>query len=1181
MAIKILMVMDSDFQYQEPAETLDFTFITLVGTLTGAGMQVTKAHRTTDPHADLQNFNFATSANLLDYDVLWLLGRAGRNSETASGTSALGIGDDEVAAIAAYMDAGGGVFAVGDHDSIGAEMCGRIPRVRAMRSWYGAADSATPMAASFPVNFPTVGTGRADTTQRNPAGDYQGDPKLIWFENQSDSIPQPIVPSSSPAHPVLRQDGADIVIYPDHMHEGKTHGDLTPAYDYAQSLHFNGQTFVEFPMVAGDRKLPEAIAAGQSISQHVKYAATLGDVDTANADPKPVNALSVYEGRAAGVGRIVTGSTFHHYIDINQTGDSTIVTAQQKARTGPDAAKGDGFGTPGAEAVFATIKQVHVNIAQWLARPRPAIALILERSTFSQDEVTANPGFAGAVLVTVDGLKPSQFPGGPIDTLMPDMPTLAAWAPTIAPADATDVTFTPTAVSSDDPSLSDRLQRFTFTYTATLSTGDFGFPDPARTVEMDATLSTPAASAPLTDRAWIELVKSANPFMLDLDNGNTTAWLSSDLRVFPVVADGHSHHGHTLANNATRGEALQYLRDVVGGMSAGQFTTEFSLTEGGSALSALSTTTVSHKKVYNFAIARVRLNHAAASADVRVFFRVVPSPTTAGLTYHVGMSGPTDTYLQTAGADPIALPGTNGAGTEWASFPMFSFGRMSPPSSQQDADNKKPMGPTGSEISTFYGALIDTNLDDPYLPLAPGGGGAVGLPTLLMGEHQCLVAEIFYSGAPIPNGAQPATSDKLAQRNLAYSPIANPGLDASRAAFHTFEIEAAAHPVSDDWPPDELLLDWRNAPPEGTEVQVFISAWDAEAVVALADRFYPRHEIRAVDTHTIAVPGGGMRYVPIPPSAQRRTGIVSADFPLGVRKGERFDLAVRQITNRFRQGTVPPPKTKRISKEEAARLVAELGVKTPAGRAGAKAAAAPPRGVFDLGGNKVLVTDLRVYDQAGDHALIVQHPDPKILAAAARNSGAWRETIGAFQLGIPVSTRADMLAHHLRLLSAMRWRAEWLRPNSRWYATFRRYVEMIAEKVRALGGDPYTAPPNQNGDIPLPGDGGREGGHDDGYGDHGGHGDGWPGGGREPVEGGEEPGLWWGKITGLLFDHFGDFDGFILETAQGARHRFFSREAAILRLARDAWLERYVVTVSTLSPHSHRLRHLLIGGEGV
>jgi hypothetical protein len=42
----------------------------------------------------------------------------------------------------------------------------------------------------------------------------------------------------------------------------------------------------------------------------------------------------VYEGRNAGVGRIVTGSTFHHYIDINLTGDSGV-TGASLAKTGP------------------------------------------------------------------------------------------------------------------------------------------------------------------------------------------------------------------------------------------------------------------------------------------------------------------------------------------------------------------------------------------------------------------------------------------------------------------------------------------------------------------------------------------------------------------------------------------------------------------------------------------------------------------------------------------------------------------------------------------------------------------------------------------------------------------------------------------------------------------------------
>jgi hypothetical protein len=1066
---KVLMVLDLDFRFSAMDGTADFTFVELVNALTSAGHQVTKAHRQTDSSADMQNFNFATSDDLLKYDIIWLLGRAGRNDPNSTGTSGAGIGDAEIAAIAGFMAAGGGVFATGDHDSIGAEMCGHIPRVRAMRSWYGVNDSASPMPNAFPRNFPVITAARADTTQRNPGGNYGGDTTFAWFENQSDIVPQPITPTSSPAHPILRRGGSDIVIYPDHMHEGNAR-DVVMGYDYTQTLTFNGQPFPEFPQVAGNREMPKVIANGQTTGRASKYVATgafVGMNSEASA-PKTVNTLSAYDGRAVGVGRIVTGSTFHHYIDINLTGDSSVTPAES-AQVGPNAQKGHGFND--APTTFADIKAVYDNITNWLARPRPAIQLILDRSTFSQDEAMAQPDFVAAILVTVDGLKPNQFPDGGITTLSPSMLQLQNWAPVITPVDPTGLAITPVGVSSDDPSLPDRLQRFTFTYTVSLANAAFlAFVTPFKTIEIDASLTSVAVSNPLTDRAWIELVKAANPFELDLANNNQTAWLSSDLRVFPVVADGGMHYGQTMPLNATRSQALQYLHDVVNNMTIGQFE-PLDMTEPGSALSPFAQTTMSHKNVYNFAVARVRLNHAAAQAsNVRVFFRLVPAPTTASLTYQEVMGAPVGSYKQTTGPDPIALPGTDAANTQWWSFPCFAHARLSPPENQVDPDNVKNMGPTGSEISTFYGALIDNNLSDPYLPPTPGGGGAVDLSSLMMGEHTCLVSQIVYPGAPIPDGANPFTSDKIAQRNLAFSAIANPGLNASRMAVHTFEIEAASNPITDAFPPDELQLNWRSGAPDGTEVRIFIPDWDAGAVVELADRFYPRHEIRKVDAHTVAVPGGGTRYIPVPRTGNRQTGVIEANFPLGVKKGQRFDLAVRQITNRGRDPKFPAPRAKNITKEEAAKLIADLKVPTPAEKGRDKKTAAPlPLGVFDLGNNRVLITDLRVIDATGDHAVVVQHPDPKEVAAARKDSGYWRETIGAFQLGIPVSVKADMLAHHLRLLSALRWRAERLSPKSRWYETFIRYVELIAEKVRALGGDPFLVPATPDGTVSLGG----------------------------------------------------------------------------------------------------------------
>ena len=51
-----------------------------------------------------------------------------------------------------------------------------------------------------------------------------------------------------------------------------------------------------------------------------------------------------------------------------------------------------------------------------------------------------------------------------------------------------------------------------------------------------------------------------------------------------------------------------------------------------------------------------------------------------------------------------------------------------------------------------------------------------------------------------------------------------------------------------------------------------------------------------------------------------------------------------------------------------------------------------------------------------------------------------------------------------------------------------------------------------------------------------------------------------GKITGLVYDRAGDFDGFLLDTDAGER-AFDSREPGIEELAGRAWAERILTTV--------------------
>jgi hypothetical protein len=60
-----------------------------------------------------------------------------------------------------------------------------------------------------------------------------------------------------------------------------------------------------------------------------------------------------------------------------------------------------------------------------------------------------------------------------------------------------------------------------------------------------------------------------------------------------------------------------------------------------------------------------------------------------------------------------------------------------------------------------------------------------------------------------------------------------------------------------------------------------------------------------------------------------------------------------------------------------------------------------------------------------------------------------------------------------------------------------------------------------------------------------------------------------GKVAGLMFDHFGNFEGFLLD-ADGRDRKFFSREKGIAELVERAWRERLRITVCVErnEPHS-------------
>jgi hypothetical protein len=137
-----------------------------------------------------------------------------------------------------------------------------------------------------------------------------------------------------------------------------------------------------------------------------------------------------------------------------------------------------------------------------------------------------------------------------------------------------------------------------------------------------------------------------------------------------------------------------------------------------------------------------------------------------------------------------------------------------------------------------------------------------------------------------------------------------------------------------------------------------------------------------------------------------------------------------------------------------------------------------------------------------------------------------------------------------RDLSVLLWIGEAIPHTSRWQATFQRYLEGIKDRVRAFGGDPGEIGPSPTGD----GKGQRP-----------------P---HKPPEG-EKQNAYTGKISGLIFDRFGDFEGFLLDTEDGER-KYFSRERDLANLAERAWHERLRITVLSERDEPHRPLRIIV-----
>jgi hypothetical protein len=161
-----------------------------------------------------------------------------------------------------------------------------------------------------------------------------------------------------------------------------------------------------------------------------------------------------------------------------------------------------------------------------------------------------------------------------------------------------------------------------------------------------------------------------------------------------------------------------------------------------------------------------------------------------------------------------------------------------------------------------------------------------------------------------------------------------------------------------------------------------------------------------------------------------------------------------------------------------------------------------------------------------------------ITAPAASVMRNWRYVVGSFAIRIPVTTAKVMLPAEENIYSILSWRLSQLAPSDRWVPVLERYLGYIAGRISGLGGNPITIKPSPLGYNPS----------QSGRGD---------GGGLGPREAHHET----GKVMGVIYDRFGDFEGFHLRTEQGHKRNYHSHQEEIETLVRYAWLDRIVITV--------------------
>lgn len=631
----------------------------------------------------------------------------------------------------------------------------------------------------------------------------------------------------------------------------------------------------------------------------------------------------------------------------------------------------------------------------------------LNRNPLSQDEAIARKGapITDALRVIVDGFTATELGiQGPSDQLAVTVPIAG-------------MTATCTGNVADTGTWGSQIQRFTFTYDISFDgLGAFNFASPSQDVTLSATAGTGPST--VTNSAVLTLIKSPDPFILHGD----TSWLSIDLRVFSVFAGQQFFSGHPWQVSDAAG-CPEYIQTVMKFISPDDFDNELTTSEDFSRLFTQSTDGLGHE-VFNFALAKVHyIGTNPDPFDVRMFFRLFQAQTTTGqYDFTAGQpASQSGQYRRGINGDNEAIPLAGFLNGEYVTIPFFASPRINSEvasmTTQTDPPNIQTITPRtdGGEVIKFYGCWLDFNQ-----PTRTDINGLVVQNNVLPVHVPANVDGPFTTGAvPIQSLVRATHHCLIAE--IDYTPTPIPlGKDPSNwdklaqrnitysdagsaTAVTTFDIKPSI-PSSPQIAQDldAIVIDWGKTR-ANVRAEIYLPEIDISEVLTLASRqYFPTTNLSRVDDHTLGCRVGGITYIPIP-VAQSEANLAG--------------LISIDMPDNLHVGEVFDVVVRQVTNRSARRQIVP----------------------------KILRPT----------QTIVSDPDAII----------WRQVAGAFQLTIPVGKKSALLARESNDLAFLRYVARSIPKTSRWYLVFRRYLQIVAGRVRSFGGDPSAIPPSATGSI--------------------------------------------------------------------------------------------------------------------